>query len=72
MDDNVVIVGGSIVSIFAVKKLSKKGIKVALKKLFKVRNDCHMIPPLMKAWMQDNENTAIPLLEKENFLLIII
>ncbi len=45
MDDNVVIVGGSIVSIFAVKKLSKKGIKVALK-LFKVRNDCHMIIPL--------------------------
>lgn len=42
MDDNVVIVGGSIAGIFAAKELRKKGIKVALK-LLKARNDCHMI-----------------------------
>lgn len=42
MDDDVVIVGGSIVSIFVAKKLRKKGIKVTLKWL-EMKNDCHMI-----------------------------
>ncbi|MGW9817085.1 NAD(P)/FAD-dependent oxidoreductase [Staphylococcus cohnii] len=67
MDDNVVIVGGSIAGIFAAKELRKKGYQGGIKIVESEERLPYDKPPLTKEWMQDNENTAIPLLEKENF-----
>lgn len=67
MDDNVVIVGGSIAGIFAAKELRKKGYHGGIKIVESEERLPYDKPPLTKEWMQDNENTAIPLLEKENF-----
>jgi len=67
MDDNIVIVGGSIAGIFAAKELRKKGYQGGIKIVESEERLPYDKPPLTKEWMQDNENTAIPLLEKENF-----
>lgn len=67
MGNRTVIVGGSIAGVFTAKELRKNEYQGEILIIESENRLPYDKPPLTKEWMQDLNNTILPLLEKENF-----
>ncbi|MGX0402003.1 MULTISPECIES: NAD(P)/FAD-dependent oxidoreductase [Staphylococcus] len=67
MGNRTVIVGGSIAGVFTAKELRKNEYQGEILIIESENRLPYDKPPLTKEWMQDLNNTTLPLLEKENF-----
>ncbi len=72
MGNRTVIVGGSIAGVFTAKELRKNEYQGEILIIESENRLPYDKPPLTKEWMQDLNNTTLPLLEKKIFMTIII
>ncbi|MBF7022910.1 4-fold beta flower protein [Staphylococcus kloosii] len=67
MTENIVILGGSIVSVFNTSELRKDGYEAKITIVASEKRFPYDEPPLSKEWMQDNKDEKLPLLKPETF-----